>query len=309
MFNFLYVTTATSPTRRAGGCRSGRRARILVPTVGTGEYEWRGFLGAKAHPQTVNPAVRRDSRLELAAARLGRRGRPGRTAPCSAGPSHRRAGPRQEERGGGRGRSNKAATQDLRVMEVAGDRRRARHGSGAEPAGADRSRSPDRVACGRWGRLDRDLDGIDHPGAAIMDAAWPLIARAVMQPRAGDLVERLAQLHIVSDNANAQGSAYIDGWYGYVEKDLRAARPAVQARTRPATAAAATSTPAGSRCGRRSPRRARCSRPSTLRSRDLVGECPRRAHQLHDWAAHRHARLDEPADLPAGDELQGHRPR
>ena len=30
-------------------------------------------------------------------------------------------------------------------------------------------------------RLDRDLDGrIDHPGAAVMDAAWPLIARAVM---------------------------------------------------------------------------------------------------------------------------------
>ena len=42
----------------------------------------------------------------------------------------------------------------------------------------------------------------------------------------GDLVERLAQLHVVSDNANAQGSAYIAGWYGYVEKDLpRAARP------------------------------------------------------------------------------------
>ena len=72
-------------------------------------------------------------------------------------------------------------------------------------------------------RLDRDFDGrIDHPGAAIMDAAWPLIARAVMRPVLGDLVERLAQLHTVSDNAGPQGSAYIDGWYGYVEKDLRA---------------------------------------------------------------------------------------
>ena len=55
-----------------------------------------------------------------------------------------------------------------------------------------------------------------------MDAAWPLIARAVMRPVLGDLVERLAQLHIVSDDPGAQGSAYIAGWYGYVEKDLRA---------------------------------------------------------------------------------------
>jgi hypothetical protein len=71
-------------------------------------------------------------------------------------------------------------------------------------------------------RLDRDLDGrVDHPGAAVMDAAWPLIARAVMRPVLGSLVERLAQLHTVSDNANPQGSAYIAGWYGYVDKDLR----------------------------------------------------------------------------------------
>ena len=71
-------------------------------------------------------------------------------------------------------------------------------------------------------RLDRDLDGfIDYPGAAVLDAAWPLIARAVMRPVLGDLVERLAALHVVSDDANTQGSAYQDGWYGYVEKDLR----------------------------------------------------------------------------------------
>ena len=38
-------------------------------------------------------------------------------------------------------------------------------------------------------------------------------------------MERLAQLHVVSDNANAQGSAYIAGWYGYVERTSRAARP------------------------------------------------------------------------------------
>ncbi len=42
-----------------------------------------------------------------------------------------------------------------------------------------------------------------------------------MRPVLGDLVERLAQLHTVSDDPNSQGSAFIDGWYGYVDKDLR----------------------------------------------------------------------------------------
>ena len=35
------------------------------------------------------------------------------------------------------------------------------------------------------------------------------------------LTDRLAQLHDISDDANPGGSSYIDGWYGYVDKDLR----------------------------------------------------------------------------------------
>ena len=57
MFNFFYVddrdiahaTVGRLPIRPQGTDPS-------LPTVGTGEFEWRGFLGAKAHPQTVNPA-------------------------------------------------------------------------------------------------------------------------------------------------------------------------------------------------------------------------------------------------------------
>jgi hypothetical protein len=55
-----------------------------------------------------------------------------------------------------------------------------------------------------------------------MDAAWPRLADAVMSPILGPLVDRLAALHGRSDDANSGGSAYISGWYGYVEKDLRA---------------------------------------------------------------------------------------
>jgi hypothetical protein len=71
-------------------------------------------------------------------------------------------------------------------------------------------------------RLDRNLDGkIDDPGAAILDAAWPRIANAVV---AGGLpagmADRLAQLQERDDAPNPNGSAYIDGWYGYVSKFL-----------------------------------------------------------------------------------------
>ena len=54
-----------------------------------------------------------------------------------------------------------------------------------------------------------------------MDAAWPRLADAVLQPVLGPLVDRLAALHGRSDDAGPGGSAYISGWYGYVDKDLR----------------------------------------------------------------------------------------
>jgi acyl-homoserine lactone acylase PvdQ len=226
MFNLYYAddrdiahyTAGRLPLRAAGTDPS-------LPTVGTGEYEWRGFVPAKGHPQSINPkpgaildwnakpaagfgaaddnwsygSVQRKDLL-TAAVGTGKLDLPGLVAAM-----------------------NKAATQDLRVMEVwpvIADVLT------TAPAPSPRlQQALDTVNAWRaagGSRLDRDLDGkIDHPGAAIMDAAWPLIARAVMRPVLGDLVERLAQLHIISDDANSQGSSYIDGWYGYVDKDLR----------------------------------------------------------------------------------------
>ena len=71
-------------------------------------------------------------------------------------------------------------------------------------------------------RIDRDLDGkIDDPGAAIMDAAWPKVAVAALAPVLGSLTERLASLMEIDDAPGSGGSSYIDGWYGYVDKDLR----------------------------------------------------------------------------------------
>ena len=55
-----------------------------------------------------------------------------------------------------------------------------------------------------------------------MDAGWPRIARAVMCPCSAPRCPKLEELQPLDDPANDQGSAYDSGWYGYVDKDLRA---------------------------------------------------------------------------------------
>jgi hypothetical protein len=76
-------------------------------------------------------------------------------------------------------------------------------------------------------RIDLDLDGkIDNPGAAVLDAAWPGIAKAVMRPVLGDdLVQQLATFDLIDRNApetnQGASSNYGRGWYTYVHKDLR----------------------------------------------------------------------------------------
>jgi hypothetical protein len=76
-------------------------------------------------------------------------------------------------------------------------------------------------------RLDSNGDGkIDDPGAAVLDAAWPRIAKAVMTPALGpDLTDQLATFDLIDRNApdinNGATSNYGRGWYTYVQKDLR----------------------------------------------------------------------------------------
>ena len=70
-------------------------------------------------------------------------------------------------------------------------------------------------------RLDVNLDGkVDAPGAAIMDAWWPKLAVAALQPVLGPLTTDLAGLNPISNDANSGGSSYGAGWYSYVQKDL-----------------------------------------------------------------------------------------
>ncbi|MEX1142371.1 MAG: penicillin acylase family protein [Thermoleophilaceae bacterium] len=194
-----------------------------LPTLGTGRYEWRGYLPRSRHPQAINP-------------RRGILANWNNKPAAGFGASDSQYGYGSVQRVelfdgfGTRMRlhdliavMNAAATRDLRATDtwpaIAAVLRR-----GPAP-GARAAQAADLVT--EWvqagaHRLDRDLDGaIDNPGAAVLDRAWPALADAVLAPVLGPLTADLARIVRRDDAANSRGSSYGSGWYGYVDKDLR----------------------------------------------------------------------------------------
>jgi len=206
--------------RRADGVDLG------LPTIGTGAYEWQGFLPASKHPQAVNPS---------GSTIINWNNKPaaGWTAAddeWAYGSVHRsellqHAVNRVEKHSLGSlvAAMNRAATQDLRNAEVLPAIEAVlQTGSAPSPREQQMLALLEQWRAEGSSRLDRDLDGkIDAPGAAIMDAAWPRIADAVMGPVLGPQLADLASLISRDNRANSLGSSYGSGWYGYVDKDLR----------------------------------------------------------------------------------------
>ncbi len=197
-----------------------------LPTIGTGAYEWQGFLPASKHPQAVNPA---GSKL------INWNNKPaaGWTAAdnnWAYGSVHRAellqdavARSSTHSLGSLVAAMNRAATQDLRTAEdLPAIEAVLQTGPTPSPREQQMLDLLEQWRAEGSSRLDRDLDGkIDAAGAAIMDAAWPKIADAVMSPVLGPQLAELASLVPRDNRANSQGSSYGSGWYGYVDKDLR----------------------------------------------------------------------------------------
>jgi acyl-homoserine lactone acylase PvdQ len=197
-----------------------------LPTEGTGGHEWRGFVPLGGHAQTVNPASgvivnwndkpaadigAADSnfsygsvqRVTLLTAKIARTKQHTLATVTSA--------------------MNEAATQDLRAVKVWPTIRGVLAGGSAPSVRASEAVAlVDMWLSAGSSRIDADLDGkVDAPGAAVLDAAWPRLADAVLAPVLGPLTDRLAALMARHDAPNPGGSAYFGGWYGYMDKDLR----------------------------------------------------------------------------------------
>ncbi|HEX7625577.1 MAG TPA: penicillin acylase family protein [Gaiellaceae bacterium] len=195
------------------------------PTIGTGAYDWTGFLAPAKHPQAIDPASG-----EL----VNWNNKP---APqfssaddnFSYGPVHRVELLQHNLKPGKSSvldvvnTMNKAATQDLRVTIVWPQIVKL---LALTPAPSPRDASM-KGLMDAWlqrgaARIDANGDGkVDDPGAAIIDAAWPKLADAALAPVLGPLTDRLDAV-MERDNAPGPGgSSFIDGWYGYLDKDLR----------------------------------------------------------------------------------------
>jgi acyl-homoserine lactone acylase PvdQ len=197
-----------------------------LPTNGNGDYDWRGFVPFAGHARAIDPP---------SGSILNWNNRPAASVGAadsnfSYGSVHRvdllRAAVSARKKHSLAtltGAMNKAATQDLRVVRVWPIIRTVLQTGPAPSARAEAAAGLiDTWRTNGSSRLDRGLDGkIDDPGAAVMDAAWPRLADAVMGTVLGPLTARLAALQARSDDAGPGGSSYISGWYGYVDKDLR----------------------------------------------------------------------------------------
>jgi acyl-homoserine lactone acylase PvdQ len=226
-FNLVYADARDIATFSAGrlpvrapGADGG------LPTRGTGEHDWRGFLPAARHAQAVNPPSgtilnwnNRPAPRFAAADDQFSWGSVQRVDLLARGIAARR----RHTLASVVGVMNRAATQDLRAVEVwpvIADVL----ATGPAPSEQAARAAATVTAWNAAGssRLDADLDGrIDHPGAAVLDAAWPSLADAVLRPVLGPLTDRLAELEARDNRPSPSASAYGGGWYGTVDQDLR----------------------------------------------------------------------------------------
>jgi len=184
-FNLFYIDDKDIAWYHA--CRCPVRAPGTypgLPTLGTGQYDWRGFLTPKQHPQAINPAggLILDWNTKPA---------PGWGAADDnwAYGSHQR----RELFTGFKAKNqledvvssmNRAATQDTKAVQIWPVISQVLAGGPAPDALTQQAADLVSAWSAAGGsRLDRDLDGkIDDPGAAVMDAAWNRLAEAVISP-------------------------------------------------------------------------------------------------------------------------------
>jgi acyl-homoserine lactone acylase PvdQ len=192
-----------------------------LPTFGTGQYEWQGFLSEEEHPHAVGPA-----NGEL----LNWNNKP---APeWGAASNEYDYGPVQRVqlyKGFTTGMTeasdvsimNGAATQDLRAVAVWPVIEQVLASGPAPSKPAEEAAS----LVSQWVASGSSLYGVNRPkapAAAVMDAIWTPIAEAVLGPVLGpELLSEFASFNAPDNPPSPTGSSFDGGWEGYVYKDLR----------------------------------------------------------------------------------------
>jgi acyl-homoserine lactone acylase PvdQ len=192
-----------------------------LPTLGTGQYDWRGFLSLEQHPHEVAPRSdvftnwNNKPAPEWGAA----------SDNYSEGPVHRV----QLYSGFKSGMSeadvasimNRAATEDLPAIKDWPLIKQVLEG-GPAPSVLAQEAANLVSAWAESGASRFGETGPENPGAAVLDQAWPLIGEAVLGPVLGpELLKEFESISAPDNPPSSSGSAYGSGWYGLVNKDLR----------------------------------------------------------------------------------------
>jgi acyl-homoserine lactone acylase PvdQ len=199
-----------------------------LPTKGTGQFEWRGFLKPMAHihgkdnkqgyiTNWNNGAARgfgaaddewmrngSVGRINLLNFNLKRLQKKGRWSPATVTSA-----------------MNAAATQDVRAIVMVPLLSRLLRGSAApSPQAAQMLSLLQQWRAQGGNRLDLNGDGlIDLPGAAIMDTAYTKIVDSAMAARLGQSL--LPELNELAARWDAPPGGQYDGWYQYFDRDIR----------------------------------------------------------------------------------------
>jgi acyl-homoserine lactone acylase PvdQ len=195
-----------------------------LPTFGTGEYDWRGFLSQEQHPHEVDP--KSDTFLNWNNKPAPEWG--AASDNYDYGAVHRvqlytgfKSGMTEAD---DVSIMNRAATQDLRAVKVWPVILKVLEGGKAPSKLAEEAAN----LVTTWAASGASRVGVkepgrpENPGAAVLDQAWRGIGEAVLGPELGpELLSEFASFHPPDNPPSSSGSAYGGGWYGYVSKDLR----------------------------------------------------------------------------------------
>ncbi len=228
-FNSFYIDDTDNALFTSG--RLPKRPKGTDPgllTNGNGDWEWRGFIKDKHHPQGVNPKDGTMTNWNNTVARgfgaadnqWGRSGSAARVDMLDKNLRRLRDDNGNWDLPAVTSAMNAGATQDVRAVDTVPLMAKLLKGTDApDPQTEEMFKLLRKWSAQGGSRLDLDLNGeIDDPGAAIMDTAWPLIADAAMGPVVGD---QLNELNSLFSRFDLPPGGQYSGWYQYFDRDVR----------------------------------------------------------------------------------------
>jgi acyl-homoserine lactone acylase PvdQ len=191
-----------------------------LPTIGTGPYDWKGILTLAEHPHEILTKGELLNWNNKPAPEWG-----AASSTFGYGPVHRvqmyRGFTETMKEENDVSIMNKAATEDLRGLDVWPVIEKVLEG---EPAPSKLAEEAVKLIA-PWVKKGAPLYGKERPkkaAAAVMDAIFDPIEETVLRPVLGEELENEFKSFASIDNdRNSGGSSFGEGWYGYVQKDLR----------------------------------------------------------------------------------------